>query len=80
MSKIYIKRKGDGYLETVDEFDTRKEAREMCREYSVSDSSGYYYTSTRPCKDWNNEQSCYTKLVIINLWFDQIQFQNTLYS
>lgn len=55
MAKIYIKRKGDGYLETVDEFETRKEAREMCREYQTSDSSGYYYTSTRPCKDWNKE-------------------------
>jgi len=49
---IYIQRKGDGYLETVDEFSSRKEAKAMLEEYRLSDPSGYYYTSSRPCKAW----------------------------
>jgi hypothetical protein len=40
-------------LETVDEFKTRKEALKMLREYSTADNSGTYYTSQRPCKEWN---------------------------
>lgn len=49
---IYIQRKGQGYLETVDEFATRREARQMLTEYQMSDPSASYYTSTRACKDW----------------------------
>lgn len=49
---FYIQRKGQGYLETVDEFTTRKEAREMLKEYSMSDPSGHYYISTRACRAW----------------------------
>ena len=49
---IYIQRKGDGYLETVDEFSTRKEARAMLAEYSLSDPYGHYYLSSRACKGW----------------------------
>jgi len=51
-SKIYIQRKGQGRLETVDEFPTRKEAMEMLEEYRISDPSAYFYLSTRPCKGW----------------------------
>ena len=50
----YIQRKDlDGLeLETVDEFETKKEAREMLYEYQLSDSYGNYYISTRPCNNW----------------------------
>lgn len=48
----YIQRKGDGHLETVDEFETRKEARAMLAEYRMADPSAHYYLSRRPCKDW----------------------------
>ena len=48
----YIQRKGDGCLETVDEFTTYKEARAMIVEYRVSDNSAHYYISSRPCKGW----------------------------
>lgn len=51
---IYIQRKGQGYLETVDEFTTRKEARKMLSEYQLSDPSGYYYLSSRCCKAWKD--------------------------
>jgi hypothetical protein len=51
--KTYIQRKGAGYLETVDEFDSRKEARAMLAEYRLSDPSACYYLSSRACKDWN---------------------------
>lgn len=40
-------------LETVDQFETRKEAREMLKEYRLSDNQGEYYISQRACKDWN---------------------------
>jgi hypothetical protein len=48
----YIQRKGDGYLETVDEFTTWKEARAMLSEYCLADPSAYYYISSRACKGW----------------------------
>lgn len=50
--KYYIQRRENRNLETVDEFDTRKEAREMLREYQISDNSASYYISTRACKGW----------------------------
>lgn len=48
----YIQRKDANYLETVDEFQTMKEAREMLKEYRMSDNSAHYYISQRPCKNW----------------------------
>jgi hypothetical protein len=48
----YIQRKGDGYLETIDEFSTRKEARAMLAEYQLGDLYGHYYLSSRACKGW----------------------------
>ena len=53
----YIQRK-DNYtrdLETVDQFETYKEAREMVAEYRLSDPSAHYYLSQRACKDWHNK-------------------------
>lgn len=50
--KTYIQRKDRRYLETVDEFTTRKEARAMLAEYRMADPSALYYLSSRPCKDW----------------------------
>lgn len=49
----YIQRRGNGYLETVDQFETRKEARLMLIEYRMSDPTAYYYISSRPCKGWS---------------------------
>lgn len=49
---IYIQRRGQGYLETVDEFPTREEARQMLAEYRRADPSDHYYMSQRPCKAW----------------------------
>ncbi len=53
-SKRYIQLKGDyGTLETVDEFDSYKEARKMLKEYRMM-SGGYYYISQRACAGWND--------------------------
>jgi hypothetical protein len=49
---VYIQRKGQGILETVDQFETHKEARQMVREYRLSDSSANYYLSSRACRAW----------------------------
>ena len=51
--KFYIQRKDGRDLETVDEFETHKEAVAMVTEYRMSDPSARYYLSTRPCKSWN---------------------------
>jgi len=51
----YINRRGQGHLETVDEFETRKEAKAMLAEYRMSDPSGYYYISSRCCREWGKE-------------------------
>jgi len=50
---IYIQRKDAHYLETVDEFETIKEARRCLAEYRFADSAGLYYLSSRACKAWN---------------------------
>ena len=49
---IYIQRRSST-LETVDEFETRKEALAMLKEYRLADRSATYYLSTRPCKAWS---------------------------
>lgn len=49
---LYIQRKEGKRLETVDEFGTRKEAREVVKEYRMSDPSADYYISSRACKGW----------------------------
>ena len=49
---VYIQRKGGGYLETVDAFETKSEARAMLSEYQLSDNSAFYYLSSRACKQW----------------------------
>ena len=53
---LYIQRKGQGYLETVDEVETRKEANELLSEYSLSDPSAEYYISKRACKAWRESE------------------------
>jgi len=54
---IYINRKDDyKNFETVDEFEFRKEAIKMLKEYRLSDKSAYYYMSQRPCKNWQLEE------------------------
>jgi len=50
---VYIQRKDGNMLETVDEYDNWKQARNMIKEYRLSDSFAYYYLSSRPCKHWN---------------------------
>lgn len=49
----YIQRKDRHGLKTVDEFESRAEARRMLEEYRLSDASAFYYMSRKPCKDWN---------------------------
>jgi len=64
---IYINRKDDfGNLETVDQFNQgRKYAKEMLKEYRLSDSGAYYYISQRPCKNW--------KLEAVTQWHSKIK-------
>jgi hypothetical protein len=53
---IYIQRRENRQLETVDEFSTIKEARSMLIEYRIADPSATYYLSRRPCNDWKQIQ------------------------
>jgi len=48
----YIQYKWGSELETVDQFDTYKEALAMLKEYRMSNSMGHYYLSQRACKSW----------------------------
>lgn len=52
----YIQRKDSRYLETVDEFSTRKEAHAMLTEYQLADPSARHYISTRCCANWRNRR------------------------
>lgn len=49
---IYIQRRGDGYLETVDQANTRGEANFLLNEYRIADPSAHYYISRRACFAW----------------------------
>jgi hypothetical protein len=53
MRKLYIQRRGDGYLETVDEAETYREAMHLVAEYRMSDYSASYYVSQRACANWS---------------------------
>lgn len=54
---IYINRKDNyGNLETVDEFNEDREyAKQMLRDYRLSDRYAHYYMSQRPCKEWRKK-------------------------
>ena len=52
---IYIQRKGNGYLETIDEYTSLVDAEAMLDEYRLSDSTAHYYLSTRACKAWKEK-------------------------
>jgi hypothetical protein len=56
----YIQLKSYGQLETVDQFETMKEARAMLREYIIS-GGGEYYISGRACHDWHNKEEAKNK-------------------
>ena len=50
---VYINVKEDHNVETVDEFETREEAKKMLAEYHMV--GGYFrdaYLSNRPTKEW----------------------------
>ncbi len=52
---IYMNMKlEDGSIETIDEFDTRKEASVMAKEYRTSGTDAYI--SSRSTKDWREKQ------------------------
>lgn len=53
----YIQRKDGRYLETVEEFTTRKEARAMLAEYQMCDPYASYYISSRACKAWRESKT-----------------------
>jgi len=50
----YINRRSinHNYRETVDEFESRKEANTTLHEYQIADYSAEYYISLRCCKAW----------------------------
>jgi hypothetical protein len=51
----YINIKNNGEVETVDEFETRKEAVLMVNEYQYSDLSNHYYLSQRSTNEWKEK-------------------------
>ena len=52
----YINMKGSYGIETIDQFETMKEAKKMVYEYNLSDSYNYYYISSRSTKQYREEQ------------------------
>ena len=43
--------------ETIDQFDTRHEALRMLTEYQLSDLTGRYWVSSRPCKSFREQSN-----------------------
>ena len=54
MTYINIK-STDNTIETVGEFETRKEAIDMIKEYRSGDRFNYYYLSSRSTKEWREK-------------------------
>jgi len=54
---VFVNTKAGGAVETVDSFETRREAREMLREYQMSAPGMGYYLSTRATKDWRESNA-----------------------
>ena len=55
MTYLNLKDPYTNEIETIDQFETRKEARKMLKEYRIA--SSYYsglYTSQRSTNDWKN--------------------------
>lgn len=52
----YIQRKEGKQLETIDEFETYKEAFLTLKEYRMSDYLAEYYISSRCCKAWKESK------------------------
>ena len=64
---VYINLKENGEVETIDEFDTRKEAREMLSEYQMAYHGAGVYISTRCTNDWRRDSagdSCWQELAL----------------
>lgn len=51
----YINMKSSYGIETVDQFETYKEAKLMVQEYRISDPSNHYYISSRSTKEWRSQ-------------------------
>ncbi len=51
----YIQRRDGRMLETVDEFTSWREARDMLQEYRLADPAAHYYISQRACRDWRED-------------------------
>lgn len=50
---FYIQRRTGKQLETIDEYETRKEATDACREYNLVDKFAYHYVSRRACNSYH---------------------------
>ena len=50
----YINGRYEGSLETVDQADTRREARYLLAEYRLAFFGWDLWLSQRPCKNWTN--------------------------
>jgi hypothetical protein len=49
----YIQRRDHtNIVETVDEFETAKEAHKAAREYNLSDTTAVHYVAKKPTKAW----------------------------
>ncbi len=51
----YINIKNNGKVETVDEFETAKEARKMRQEYQMGDTYNLYYLSKKCTNEWREK-------------------------
>ena len=51
----YVQRRDSEQLETVDEFETPKEAQAMVKEYRLADPAAFYFLSNRCCKVWKEK-------------------------
>jgi len=49
---FFINRKDNRQIETIDEFNSSKEAYAMVCEYNLSDPFAQYYVAKHACKAW----------------------------
>jgi len=56
MKYINFKLDSNSPIETIDQFETNKEARKMLKEYIIAYGCGSIWLSTRATKEWRESQ------------------------
>lgn len=67
----YINMKAYGTIETIDEFETYREAKKMMEEYRLTHTDGLLYISNRPTNSWANSKQTAVRRMLDTICFNK---------